>query len=68
MGQLGLHEKPSALLDVGGFYRPLIEQLGVMAAQGYLEQAQLDASASSTTQTSSCASWTPTGTLRASSC
>ena len=23
-GQLGLHEKPSALLDVGGFYRPLI--------------------------------------------
>ena len=42
-GQLGLHEKPSALLDVGGFYRPLIEQLGVMAAQGYLEQAQLDA-------------------------
>ena len=30
-GQLGLHEKPSALLDVGGFYRPLIEQLGVMA-------------------------------------
>jgi uncharacterized protein (TIGR00730 family) len=42
-GQLGLHEKPSALLDVGGFYRPLIEQLGVMAEQGYLEQAQLDA-------------------------
>jgi hypothetical protein len=42
-GQLGLHEKPSALLDVGGFYRPLIEQLGVMAAQGYLDQAQLDA-------------------------
>jgi uncharacterized protein (TIGR00730 family) len=42
-GQLGLHEKPTALLDLGGFYAPLLEQLRLMAAEGYLGQAQLDA-------------------------
>jgi uncharacterized protein (TIGR00730 family) len=42
-GQLGLHEKPTALLDLGGFYAPLIEQLRLMARTGYLGQAQLDA-------------------------
>jgi uncharacterized protein (TIGR00730 family) len=41
-GQLGLHRKPTALLDLGGFYRPLIEQLRLMAETGYLGQAQLD--------------------------
>jgi uncharacterized protein (TIGR00730 family) len=41
-GQLGLHRKPSALLDLGGFYAPLLEQLRVMAATGYLGQPQLD--------------------------
>jgi uncharacterized protein (TIGR00730 family) len=41
-GQLGLHRKPTALLDLGGFYRPLIEQLSLMAETGYLGQAQLD--------------------------
>jgi len=35
-GQLGLHAKPAALLDIGGFYRPLVEQLHVMSAAGYL--------------------------------
>jgi uncharacterized protein (TIGR00730 family) len=42
-GQLGLHEKPSALLDIEGFYDPLLEQLRVMAATGYLAQEHLDA-------------------------
>jgi uncharacterized protein (TIGR00730 family) len=41
-GQLGLHRKPTALLDLGGFYAPLIEQLRLMAETGYLGQAQLD--------------------------
>jgi uncharacterized protein (TIGR00730 family) len=42
-GMLGLHRKPTALGDFGGFYAPLVEQLRVMAANAYLEQAQLDA-------------------------
>ena len=42
-GQLGLHAKPVALLDVDGFYRPLVDQLRVMAADGYLGRPQLDA-------------------------
>jgi uncharacterized protein (TIGR00730 family) len=41
-GQLGLHRKPTALLDLGGFYAPLLEQLRVMSATGYLGQPQLD--------------------------
>lgn len=42
-GQLGLHAKPTALLNTGGFYRPLIEQLHVMADTGYLGEAALEA-------------------------
>jgi uncharacterized protein (TIGR00730 family) len=42
-GQLGLHEKPSSLLDVDGFYDPLIEQLRVMERAGYLDTAHLEA-------------------------
>jgi uncharacterized protein (TIGR00730 family) len=41
-GQLGLHSKPTALLDVGGFYRPLLDQLRSMTELGYLGAAQLD--------------------------
>ena len=41
--QLGLHTKPTALVDPSGFYRPLLEQLGAMVAAGYLGQARLDA-------------------------
>ncbi len=41
-GQLGLHRKPTALLDLGGFYAPLIEQFRVMAETGYLGQPQLE--------------------------
>jgi uncharacterized protein (TIGR00730 family) len=42
-GMLGLHAKPSALLNVAGFYGPLIEQLRVMSDKGYLGEAQLQA-------------------------
>jgi uncharacterized protein (TIGR00730 family) len=42
-GQLGLHAKPTALLDIGGFYQPLVEQLSAMAAAGYLGDAHLAA-------------------------
>jgi uncharacterized protein (TIGR00730 family) len=42
-GHLGLHAKPVALLDIGGFYRPLVEQLRVMSAAGYLGEEQLRA-------------------------
>jgi uncharacterized protein (TIGR00730 family) len=41
-GQLGLHRKPTALLDLDGFYAPLIEQFRVMAETGYLGQPQLE--------------------------
>jgi uncharacterized protein (TIGR00730 family) len=41
-GQLGLHEKPTALYDIDGFYAPLIEQFRVMAETGYLAQPQYE--------------------------
>lgn len=42
-GQLGLHTKPTALLNVDDFYGPLIDQLRHMVEQGYLRDAFLDA-------------------------
>ena len=42
-GLLGLHRKPSALLDLDGFYAPLVEQLRVMSDAGYIGQPQLAA-------------------------
>ena len=42
-GQLGLHEKPSAVLDIDGFYDPLLAQLRAMAEAGYLGREHLDA-------------------------
>jgi uncharacterized protein (TIGR00730 family) len=42
-GHLGLHAKPTALFDLDGFYRPLLEQLEVMCAAGYLNRRFLDA-------------------------
>lgn len=41
-GQLGLHAKPTALLDTDGFYRPLLDQLRRMVDQGYLDASYLD--------------------------
>ena len=35
-GQLGLHAKPTALLDPDGFYEPLVAQLDLMTKSGYL--------------------------------
>jgi len=40
-GQLGLHAKPVAVLDVGGFYAPLLTQLRVMAQAGYITEVYL---------------------------
>lgn len=37
-GQLGLHSKPIALLNVGGFYDPLIEQVARMTANGFMKE------------------------------
>jgi uncharacterized protein (TIGR00730 family) len=34
--QLGLHTKPIALLDVGGFYQPLLRFLENVSAEGFL--------------------------------
>jgi uncharacterized protein (TIGR00730 family) len=42
-GMLGLHAKPVALLDVDGFWQPLLAQLRRMADDGYLERRRLDA-------------------------
>jgi uncharacterized protein (TIGR00730 family) len=36
--QLGLHTKPIALLDVDGFYQPLLRLLDHMAEQGFLRR------------------------------
>jgi uncharacterized protein (TIGR00730 family) len=42
-GMLGLHAKPVALLDVDGFWQPLLAQLRRMVDDGYLEARRLDA-------------------------
>jgi uncharacterized protein (TIGR00730 family) len=40
-GQLGLHAKPVALLDVARFFEPLRRQLALMSSRGYLSAEQL---------------------------
>jgi uncharacterized protein (TIGR00730 family) len=42
-GMLGLHAKPTALLDVEGFWQPLLDQLRRMVDDGYLDGRRLDA-------------------------
>ena len=42
-GMLGLHAKPTALLDVDGFWQPLLAQLRRMVDDGYLAANRLDA-------------------------
>jgi uncharacterized protein (TIGR00730 family) len=42
-GMLGLHAKPTALVDVDGFWQPLLGQLRRMVDDGYLDGARLDA-------------------------
>lgn len=41
-GQLGLHHKPTSLLDVDGFFTPLLTQLDAMTSAGYLAPAYRD--------------------------
>jgi uncharacterized protein (TIGR00730 family) len=40
--QLGLHGKPCALLDVGGFFQPLIRFLDHTAREGFMSRAHRD--------------------------
>jgi len=40
--QLGFHAKPVALLDVGGFYAPLMAALQHMEREGYIRPGQMD--------------------------
>ena len=40
--QLGLHRKPCALLDVAGFWDPLIAMLGASVDEGFVTPAHLD--------------------------
>jgi uncharacterized protein (TIGR00730 family) len=42
-GMLGLHAKPTALLEVDGFWQPLLSQLRRMVDDGYLDGRRLDA-------------------------
>ena len=42
-GMLGLHAKPTALIDVDGFWQPLLGQLRRMVDDGYLDDVRLDA-------------------------
>ena len=37
-GQLGLHRKPVALLNVNGFYDALLELIGTMVSKGFLKE------------------------------
>ena len=38
--QLGLHDKPCGLLDVDGFWRPFVDQLRRMTADGFVRSSQ----------------------------
>ncbi len=40
--QLGLHQKPCALLDVGGFFQPLIRFLDHMTREGFMSRSHRD--------------------------
>jgi uncharacterized protein (TIGR00730 family) len=39
LGQLGIENKPVGILNVNGFFDPLIMQLDVMVKEGYLKQS-----------------------------
>jgi hypothetical protein len=41
-GQLGLHKKPIALLNISGFYDPLIQQVSLMNSQGFLNETNMN--------------------------
>ena len=39
-GQLGLHKKPCAMLDAGGYFQPLVRLLDHMAIEGFVSRPQ----------------------------
>ncbi len=41
-GQLGLHKKPIGILNIQGFYTPLINHLETMVENGFLKQVNRD--------------------------
>lgn len=41
-GQLGLHQKPIGLLNIAGFYDPLIDMLNHMVLEKFIRQENLD--------------------------
>jgi len=42
LGQLGIESKPVGILNINGFFNPLIDQLNVMVKEGYLKQENKD--------------------------
>ncbi|MGI8508947.1 MAG: TIGR00730 family Rossman fold protein [Gemmatimonadaceae bacterium] len=40
--QIGIHSKPIALLDIGGFYQPLLAYLRTVVNAGFLTRERLD--------------------------
>lgn len=40
--QLGLHKKPVALLNIDGFYNPLLEMIDTMVVMGFLKEINKD--------------------------
>jgi uncharacterized protein (TIGR00730 family) len=42
-GMLGMHAKPTAVLDVDGCWQPLLAQLRLLSQLGYLEDRVFDA-------------------------
>jgi uncharacterized protein (TIGR00730 family) len=40
--QIGLHDKPIGLVDVAGFYQPLLRMVGHMIAEGFTRPGQRD--------------------------
>ncbi len=41
-GYLGMHDKPVVLLDVDGFYQPLLDWLENLKGRGFVQQRALD--------------------------
>jgi uncharacterized protein (TIGR00730 family) len=40
--QLGLHRKPCAILDAGGYFRPLVRFLDHMTVEGFMSRPNRD--------------------------
>lgn len=42
-GQLGLHQKPIGILNLNGYYDPLLDQAEIMVERGFLKRSNYDA-------------------------